>query len=86
MGRIISQECILSAGTGTTIDPILGSQADPATGAWKVENATAAAAVFNVPATGIPYGPEITSFFHRAVPDNVAADHTITTNYYVLKG
>lgn len=84
-GRIIAQKSSLTAGSGATVDPILGEQTDPSTGAWRVENATAAADIFNVPATGIPYGPEITSFFHRSNV-NTGADNSITTVYYIRPG
>ena len=86
MGRIITQRSRLTAGTGTTIDPVLGNQTNPAAGDWLVENDTAAAAVHNVPAAGIPYGSDITSFFHRAVPNDATADHSITTTYYIVSG
>lgn len=83
-GRVLAQIAILSAGTGTTIDPVLGEQTDPAAGAWRVENDAAAALVHNtsrgVCYTGIP------TFYHRSVPNNAATDHTITTRYYIRAG
>ena len=83
-GRVMAQIAILSAGTGTTIDPVLGEQTDPAAGAWRVENDAAAALVHNtsrgVCYTGIP------TFYHRSAPNNAATDHTITTRYYIRAG
>lgn len=84
-GRVITQMSNLTAGTGTTVDPILGSATNPSTAIWRVENDTAAVRVHNVPATGIAYGDEITSLFHRSNV-NAAADNSITSVYYILKG
>lgn len=84
-GRVITQAGQLTSGSGATIDPVLGSATDPATAIWKVENDTAAAQIHNVPATGIPYGTEITSLFHRSAV-NTGTDNAITSRYYILKG
>jgi hypothetical protein len=84
-GRVITQAGKLTSGSGANIDPILGSATDPSTAIWRVENATPHAHVHNVPATGIPYGNEITSFFHRSGV-NTGTDNAITSRYYILKG
>jgi len=87
VGQIHAQLCQLTAGTGTTIDPVLGDTTDPASDAlWKLENETAAAQAHNQPTSPVKYGPEVTSFFHRAAPNNAAADHSITTRYYITAG
>ena len=86
IGRIHTQLCRLTAGTGTTVDPVIGDTTDPAAAAtWKIENATAAALIHNQPDSAVRYAG-ITSFFHRAVPNNAAADHSITTTYYISEG
>lgn len=85
VGRIHSQLCKLTSGTGTTIDPILGNATSPATAMWKFENPAAAAQVHNQPDSAVKYGG-ITSFFHRAVVNSAVADHVITTTYYVSEG
>ncbi len=86
--RLIKQECHLTAGTGTTVDPILGKATDPAnaTNADKIiaSNGTAAANIYNQPAT--PVTMDITGVvYHRSQVD-AAADNSITTTYHFLVG
>lgn len=83
VGRIWAQIASLDSGTGTTIDPILGDVTDPATGAWKVENDTAAALIHNQAATAIRYSA--TTLYHRSVPD-AGTDNVVTTRYYICAG
>lgn len=84
-GRILSRTCILTAGTGTTIDPILGDASNPASAAaWKFENDTAAASVHEVPVRSIPYYDG--TLYHRSVPNDATADHSITTKYIFAAG
>jgi len=82
-GRVHAQYAILSAGTGTTIDPVLGLATNPAATAWRIENGTPAAAVHNQPSSPVKYTGA--SFFHRARPD-AAADNSITTTYLISAG
>jgi len=86
MGRVFSQQCILSTGTGTTINPVIGNTTDPANARWQMANETAAARVHNQSTLGVQYGGDVTSFFHRAQPNNATADHTIETVYYIRAG
>jgi len=86
MGRIFGQIGDLTAGSGSTVDPVLGNVTDPATGAWRLENGTAGAQVFNYVADGIPYSfPAGGSFYERPVPDS-GSDNAITTRYLLCAG
>lgn len=86
-GRIMAQIAALTSlgsGTAVTIDPVLGLVTDPASGAWGVDNETAAALIHNQPASGICYAGA-TSLFHRSVP-NAGTDGAVTTTYYIRSG
>lgn len=87
-GRVLKQECHLTDGTGTTVDPVLGKVTNPAASPDKVivSNATPAANVANqslLPGTTFDItGP----VYHRSVPNNATEDHDITTIYHILVG
>lgn len=83
-GRVLARTCSLTAGTGTTVDPVLGQITNPANSAWRMENNTAAVRTHEVNVTPIPYHLS-GSFFHRSVVD-AAADNSITTVYYIVAG
>jgi len=85
-GYVISQICTLASGTGTTIDPILGTATAPAGVTLRVANGTAAASVNNIQSGGgVPYRTATAnSLFGRSVPNDATADHSITTVYEIV--
>lgn len=85
-GRVFTQLSELESGAGTTVDPVLGDQTDPAAGAWRVENDTAAALIHNESTSGVRYAFDTgDSFFHRSVVD-AGTDNTITSRYFIGAG
>ena len=84
VGRVYSQLCIPTAGAATTVDPVLGEVTDPATGAWRIENETAAALVHNAVSAGVRYSG-ITSMFHRSKVDT-GTNSSVTSRYYIAAG
>ena len=81
--RILRQVCSLTSGTGTTVDPILGSATAPSGANVLIENDTAAADVDNSPANGATCFAPAAVLYHRSVPDDATADHSITTEYHL---
>jgi hypothetical protein len=86
-GSVRGQKAQLISGTGTTIDPVLGSATNPAGSALTtiLSNGTAAAAINNVANPAIPYYDSDGSLFHRSVCD-AGADNTVTTVYLISAG
>ena len=91
-GIVLKQRCKLTAGSGTTIDPVLGLSTDPAAGAYDllVANGTAAAQIHNeVASAGAPRGAvfytSTGTLYHRSVPDS-AADNAVITEYLIQRG
>jgi len=84
-GRIMLLRESLVSGTGTTIDPVLGTATNPATSVL-LENDTAAAAVVLQPAGGpVPYYAAGGSLFYRPVPD-AGADNVTAAEILILEG
>lgn len=79
-GTMLAQRAYLSAGTGTTVDPILGTTTAPAGIEIVAENDTAAATVSNAPTGGVPFYTSTGSLFHRSRPDS-ASDNTVAVEY-----
>lgn len=82
---LMSQECILAAGTGTTIDPVIGNKAGFAVGDGRIfESGTAAAGVMNNnPGGKMPtycYSSD-GKLYVRSTPDDATGDHTINSTY-----
>lgn len=86
-GRVVSQIAQLVSGTGTTIDPILGTATDPSSNANSivVENDTAAAAISNLASPEVPYITTNGTLYHRSVCD-AGADNTVQTTYLLKAG
>jgi len=84
-GRILLLREALVSGSGTTIDPVLGTATNPATSAL-VENDTAASAVV-LQSNGGPvhYYSATGSLFYRSVPDS-GADNVTAAEILVLEG
>ena len=87
-GRIIRQICIHTAGTATTVDPVLGSATNPASAGKNLvlENATAAATVDNLPSPPVPYYSSTGILYHRSVSDGVSTDNSHTVRYLIRSG
>ena len=83
-GRILRQQASLTAGTATTIDPILGNAANPsaATASLIVANDTAAATVDNMSDPSVPYISSTGTLYHRSVC-SAGSDNSVTTLYYI---
>lgn len=89
-GVVLSQRGVLSSGTGTTIDPQLGTASGLSTGDHRLlmEHGTAAASVNNVPTNGIgaPFFVANGKLYHKSVPNDATADHVIATEYLIREG
>lgn len=86
VGAVIARRCAVTAGSGSTVQPVLGIATDPENGsAWLFSTDTAANPVHQQPAAGITYGTQVSSFFHRSKV-NTGADNTITTIYHIKRG
>ena len=76
----------MTAGTGTTVQPVLGNATDPDNGAaWLFSTDAAANPVHQQNAVPITYGTGVSSFFHRSKV-NAGADNTVTTVYHFRRG
>ena len=88
-GRIIRQVTCLISGTGTTVDPIIGTVTDPGLAANAVqvvlENDTAAASTDNQPVGGACYHTPDGTLFYRSVMD-AAADNTVNVRLLIRSG
>lgn len=86
--RVLRQTSTLSAGTGVTVDPILGRLTNPSGLAVIIENGAPAITIDNAPVGGVPAytgGTYPYSLFHRSRP-NAGADNVITTEYLIREG
>lgn len=82
--RIVRRTCELTAGTGTTVDPICGTATNPSGTYVLLENGTAAARTVETPT--IPVVVDAAAgFYHRSVVD-AAADNSVTTVYLLAVG
>lgn len=86
-GRVRAQIAQLISGTGTTIDPVLGTTTDPAASSLTtiVSNGTAAAGVNNLASPAVTYYDADGQLFHRSVCD-AGADNTVTSVYLISSG
>lgn len=88
-GRVIRQVTCLIAGSGTTVDPIIGTITDPGAAANAVqvvlENDTAAASTDNQPVGGACYHTLDGTLFYRSVMD-AAADNTVDVHLLIRSG
>jgi hypothetical protein len=85
-GKIMSYKAKRTAGTGTTVDPIIGRSATPTTATLDAiwENGTAAGNIDSFP--GVQYYSSTGTIYGRSTPNNAAADHTITTQILIVEG
>lgn len=87
-GVVLRQDCVLLAGTGTTVDPVLTRAPDttPLPPDVVCQNATAAASVSTEGRA--TYFATITTdnggtLYHYSKVNNAALDHTVTTEYII---
>ena len=86
VGAVVARRCAVTAGTGTTVQPVMGNATDPDNGAaWLFSTDTAANPVHQQNAVPITYGTGVSSFFHRSKV-NAGADNTVTTVYHFRRG
>lgn len=81
-GYLRRQTCVLTAGSGSSVDPILGTATNPSGASVVVENSDAAATVDNVPAQPVPFRITGGTLYHRSNPDS-GSDNSITTRYFI---
>ena len=88
-GRVLKIVSELTAGTGTTVRPILGTATDPAGSAAdtivSIAAASAAAALNAVTDPAPPFLTTDGALYHRARVD-AGADNSISTTYYIQRG
>jgi len=82
--RLLKQVTSLVSGTGTTVDPVIGTATNPTGVNVVASNDTAAADVNNVASPAIAF-VSTTGLFHRSNPD-AGADNVIQTQYLFLGG
>ena len=82
-GRVRAQIAQLISGTGTTIDPVLGTATNPAASALTkiLDNGTAAAGINNQATRPIDYYDVDGTLYHRSVCD--AGLSTVVTIYLI---
>lgn len=85
-GAVVARRCVVTAGTATTVQPVLGDVTDPENAAgWLFDTEPAANPVHQQPAVPVSYGTQVSSLFHRSKPD-AGADNTVVTVYHVRQG
>jgi len=84
-GRVLRQVCVKTAGSATTLDPILGTATNPSGSSVVLENDTAAATVDNQPSPPVTFYTSTGILYHRSVPDT-GSDNSVTTEYHILVG
>lgn len=82
--RLLKQVSSLISGTGTTVDPILGTASNPSGISVVAENDTAAADVNNVASPAIPFYAATGQLFHRSVCD-AGSDNTVASLYFFVE-
>ena len=83
-GEILRQTCVLTAGTGTTVDPVLATSAG-GTGAAIVVSNDVAAATVDTAYPVVAYTGGGGTLYHQSKVD-AGADNAITTVYLVSAG
>jgi hypothetical protein len=84
-GVVTRLGCSLDSGTGTTIDPILGTASDPSGLELVLSNDTAAASVDITPSVPVPFFAAGGVLYHRSQVD-ADTDNSITTYYHIRRG
>lgn len=84
-GRVLRQVCFFSSGTGSTVDPVLGTATGVAGINIIMENDVASALIDNQPVTGIPYYSETGTLYHKSKVDS-GTNNSVVTHYYIREG
>jgi len=84
-GTVLRQTCVLTAGTGTTVNPVLATVPGGTGAAVVVSNAVAAATVDNADPQ-VAYTGGAGTLYHQSQVDSAVADNAITTVYLVKAG
>ena len=77
---LLKQVCVLTSGTGATVDPILGATTNPSGASIIVENETAAAVINNMASPAIPFATTTGTIYHRSKV-NAGTDNSIISRY-----
>ncbi len=77
---LLKQVCVLTSGTGATVDPILGATTNPSGAAIIVENSDAAAVINNLASPAIPFATTTGTIYHRSKV-NAGTDNSIISRY-----
>jgi len=84
-GRVLRQVSVKTAGSGSTVDPILARTSGGTGANVIVENATAAATVDNQVTGGVPFYTADGVVYHKSAPDS-GSDNSVTSEYLILVG
>lgn len=83
--RIHRQICQITAGSGSTVDPILGNATAPSGANIILENDTAAATADNAITGGVTGYSSNGTLYHRSQVDS-ATDNTVVSVYHITVG
>lgn len=81
---LLKQVCVITSGTGATVNPILGAATNPGGANIIVQNETAAAVINNLASPAIPFATATGTIYHRSNV-NAGADNSIISRY-LFKG
>jgi len=84
-GRVLRQTCVLTAGTGTTVSPVLATSASGTGAAVVVSNLTPAGTVDNADPV-VAYSGGAGTLYHQSNVDSAVADNAITSVYLLVAG
>jgi hypothetical protein len=83
--RVHRQICQLTAGSGSTVDPILGNATAPSGANIILENDTAASTCDNAITGGVTGYSSTGTLYHRSQVDS-ATDNTVVSVYHITVG
>jgi hypothetical protein len=83
--RVHRQICQITAGSGSTVDPILGNATAPSGANIILENDTAAATADNAITGGVTGYSSNGTLYHRSQVDS-ATDNTVVSVYHITVG
>ena len=84
-GRILRCKANLDSGSGSTIDPILGTASNPSGVNVVLENGTAAATVDLAPDPGATYYSAAGALYYRSVCDS-GSDNAVSVEIHIAAG
>ena len=83
--RVHRQICQITAGSGATVDPILGNATNPSGANVILENDTAASTADNAITGGVTGYSSNGTLYHRSQVDS-ATDNTVVSVYHITVG